>query len=401
MRNKDHCESVILLHIDCSSFSGHAGGETLGGRTPRTMTAKPSLIDELEQALASGTDAHRVEMLTRITDLFLAGASRYSDVQINLFDEVITKLTIAIESKARARLAIRLADNAHAPTGVIRRLAADDDIEVARPVLKGSKRLDEADILATARSKGQHHLLAISERTSLSEAVTDVLVTRGDREVAHSVAKNAGARFSDAGFRILVKRSASDEGLAVQVGSRRDLPRQHFLALLDQASATVRNRLAMENPRSGAAVANVLTEVVGGIRTETRKVSDGYAAARQEVLALRRAGHLGESEVYRFAREGRFEQTAVALSMLCGIEIDAVEHALQEQGHEIVLILAKLAGFSSTGAKALLLLKTADRGISAQDLDHALKSYDQLQVATAQRVLGFYRTRLQSQSLTA
>ena len=58
-----------------------------------------------------------------------------------------------------------------------------------------------------------------------------------------------------------------------------------------------------------------------------------------------------------------------------------------------MLILAKLAGFSSTGAKALLLLKTADRGISAQDLDHALKSYDQLQVATAQRVLGFYRTR--------
>jgi uncharacterized protein (DUF2336 family) len=235
----------------------------------------------------------------------------------------------------------------------------------------------------------------------LSEAVTEVLVTRGNQEVAHSVVKNAGARFSDAGFRILVKRSASDEGLAVQVGARRDLPRQHFLSLLDQASATVRNRLAMENPRSGAAVANVLTEVVGGIRTETRKVSDGYAAARQEVLALRRASRLGESEVYRFAREGKFEQTAVALSMLCGIEIDAVEHAMQEQGHEIVLILAKLAGFSSTGAKALVLLKTADRGISAQDLDHTLKSYDQLQIATAQRVLGFYRTRLQSQSLTA
>jgi uncharacterized protein (DUF2336 family) len=365
------------------------------------MTNKPSLIDELEHALASGTDAHRVEMLTRITDLFLAGASRYSDVQINLFDEVITKLTIAIESKARARLAIRLADVAHAPVGVIRRLACDDEIEVARPVLKSSKRLDDADLLAAAKSKGQPHLLAISERTSLSEAVTEVLVTRGDREVAHSVVKNAGARFSDAGFRILVKRSAGDEGLAVQVGARRDLPRQHFLSLLDQASSTVRNRLAMENPRSGAAVANVLTEVVGGIRTETRKVSDGYAAARQEVLALRRAGRLGESEVYRFAREGRFEQTAVALSMLCGIELDAVEQALQEQGHEIVLILAKLAGFSSTGAKALLLLKTTDRGISTQDLEHALKSYDQLQVATAQRVLGFYRTRIQAQSLPA
>jgi uncharacterized protein (DUF2336 family) len=154
------------------------------------MTTKPSLIDELENALASGTDAHRVEMLTRITDLFLAGASRYSDVQINLFDEVITKLTTAIESKARARLAVRPADTAHAPVGVIRRLAADDDIEVARPVLKGSKRLDDADLVAAAQSKGQPHLLAISERATLSEAVTEVLVTRGDREVAHSVANS-------------------------------------------------------------------------------------------------------------------------------------------------------------------------------------------------------------------
>ena len=68
------------------------------------------------------------------------------------------------------------------------------------------------------------------------------------------------------------------------------------------------------------------------------------------------------------------------------------------RGHEIALILAKLAGFSSTTAKAILLLKTADRGMSAQDLDNALTSYSRLQVATARRVFGFYRTRLRAPS---
>src|SRR6516164_8175346 len=150
-------------------------------RRPNVMTSRSSLILELEQALAAGTQEHRVEMLTRITDLFLAGANRYSDVQINLFDEVMTKLTSAIEAKARARLSVKLADTANAPAGVIRKLAADDDIEVARPVLKNSKRLTDADLLANARVKGQPHLLAISERKTLSEAVTDVLVMRGDR----------------------------------------------------------------------------------------------------------------------------------------------------------------------------------------------------------------------------
>jgi hypothetical protein len=357
------------------------------------MTNKSSLIDELERALSAGTGEQRAEMLGRITDLFLAGASRYSEVQINLFDEVIGKLASAIEAKARGKLAARLAGASRAPADTLRMLALDDDIDVARPVLKDSEQLREADLLDSARSKGQPHLLAISERKSLSEAVTEVLVTRGDRNVAHSVVRNSGARFSDAGFRVLLKRSAADDALAVQVGARRDLPRQHFLSLLQHASTTVRTRLALENPHAVAAVRTVLQEVVGGIQSETRKVSDKYAVAREEVTALMRAGHLGEAEVYRYARESCFEQTAVALSLLCDIELDAVEQALQNREHDLALILAKVAGFSSTGAKALLLLKTADRGISTQDLDNALKSFDKLHPESAKRVLGFHRAR--------
>jgi uncharacterized protein (DUF2336 family) len=360
------------------------------------MTTQTSLIEELERALAGGSDAQRTEMLSRITDLFMADANRFSVEQVDLFDEVIAKLATAIEAKARAKLSIRLADVPTAPAGVVRMLAFDDDIEVARPVLSKSERLNEADLLDNANSKSQQHLAAISERRAISEAVTDVLVSRGDRDVVHSVARNAGARFSDAGFRMLVKRSSSDDALAMQVGARRDLPRQHFLRLLEQASATVRGRLAAENPDAAAAVEGVLTEVVGGIRTETRKVSAHYAGAVKEVEKLRQAGRLGEAEVYKFSRENRFEEATVALSMLCGVELDAVERALHDRGHEIALILAKLSGFSSTTAKALLLLKTADRGISAQDLDNALRTYEKLQPDTARRVLGFYRTRLKN-----
>src|SRR5262245_27080400 len=352
-----------------------------------------SLIDELERALAAGTNAQRINMLSRITDLFVEGGGRYSGNQINLFDEVMVKLVAAIEAKARAKLSHRLAPVNNAPPGVIRMLAFDDDIEVARPVLTASERLDEADLVANASNKSQQHLAAIAERKSLSEEVTEVLVARGDRQVVQSVAKNSGARFSDAGFRMLVKRSGGDEALALQVGARRDVPRQHFLRLLQEASATVRQRLAAENPDAGGAVETVLSEVVGGIRSETRKVSTDYAAARSKVEALHQAGRLGESEVHGFARERKFEETAVALSLLCGVEIDVVERALLDPAHELALILAKIAGFSSTTAKAILLLKATDRGISAQELDQALMSYVRLQPETARRVLGFYRTR--------
>ena len=46
---------------------------------------------------------------------------------------------------------------------------------------------------------------------------------------------------------------------------------------------------------------------------------------------------------------------------------------------------------------ASLLLQTAERGMTAQDLDQAMSNFSRLQPETARRVLGFYRTRRKPQ----
>ncbi len=107
-----------------------------------------------------------------------------------------------------------------------------------------------------------------------------------------------------------------------------------------------------------------------------------------------RIRRIGEAEIYQYARDRKFEETAIALSLLCETPIDVVERALLDPGAEIVMILAKVAGLSSTTTKAILLLRAADRGMSANDLEQALASFDRLQPDTAQRVLGFFRTRV-------
>jgi uncharacterized protein (DUF2336 family) len=352
------------------------------------------LIDELEAALTSGTNSRRIEMLTRITDLFVGGAARYSEEQIGVFDDVMVRLVSTIEAKARAKLAHRLAPIANAPSSVIHLLAFDDDIDVAQPVLEQSERLEDPALVANANTKSQRHLFAIAQRRSLSEAVTDVLVQRGDREVVQSVVKNAGARFSDAGFRILVNRSAGDDDLATIVGMRSDIPRPHFLVLLEKASSAVRARLAAENPQASAAIDDVVAEVVGGIRDDARNSSPDFAAAQAAVERQNRLRRIGEAEIYQYARDRKFEETAIALSLLCDTPIDVVERALLDPGAEIVLILAKVAGLSSNTTKAILLLRAADRGMSAKDLDQALTSFNRLQPDTARRVLSFFRTRV-------
>jgi len=356
------------------------------------MTTAVSLIDDLERALVTGNEAQRVAILSRVTDLFFSGA-HYSSQQVAIFEEIIAKLAAAIEPMARAKLAERLAPARNAPAGVVRMLAFDDNIEVARPVLRTSESLNDVDLVDNANSKSQQHLFAISERKNLSEAVTDVLVTRGDQEVAYSVSKNATARISFAGFRMLLKRAVDDDKLTMLLGSRDDLPRQHFLRLIDQASAAVRARLMSENAGDSSAVAGIVEEISTGLRADAEQVSAHYGSARATVEAMHRAGKLNEAEVLRFARERKLAETAAALTLLCGVENDVVERALLASGSDILIILAKLAGFSWETAEAILRLKSPDGTLTAQHLEQARTSFERLQSGTARHVLGFYYQR--------
>ncbi len=306
----------------------------------------PLLIAEIEAALVSGTE-RRIEMLARIAELFVSGAARYSEEQIGLFDDIMVRLLSAVDADARAQIARRLAPLANAPSNLIHLLAFDDDIEVARPVLSQSEGLEDSALRANAATKSQQHLLAIAQRRSLSETVTDVLIERGDREVHRAVVNSVGSRISEAGWRRLAAENApgsASEGIVAEGTARAAAP--HFAAV----------PAGTQNPN--------------------------------------RVGRIGEAELYRFARDRKFEETARALSILCDTPIDLVERALADPTAEIILILAKVGGLSSATTKALLLLRAADRSMSATDIDRALLSFERLQPTTARRVLDFFRTRL-------
>src|SRR4029077_582801 len=110
------------------------------------------------------------------------------------------------------------------------------------------------------RTKSQKHLFAISRRRALGEPVTDVLVERGDRPVAISVAGNGGARLSDKGLLALIRRSAGDDLLAERLGERTEIPAHLFLKLLSLASERVRTKLRASHPQAGAEIDRVVEE---------------------------------------------------------------------------------------------------------------------------------------------
>jgi uncharacterized protein (DUF2336 family) len=357
----------------------------------RSKSAKPAenLLDELQAALSHGTVARRVETLRRVTDLFVNNAVDYSDDHVRLFDDVFQCLIEQIETSARALLADRLAPNSAAPPKIIRTLALDEVIEVAGPVLTRSERLDEATLIEIARSRSQAHLKAISLRRVLSEALTDVLVTRGNEDVVQSTVRNPGAQLSEESLTDLVTRAERDDDLASCIGLRPDLPRHHYLKLVAKASLSVRKKLEAANPGLADEVSSVVQEAAQRVRAAamTRQTE----MARALVKSLHDDGRLNEVQVTTFAEQGKFDETNAGLAALAGVSVETAENMMIESRTEGVMLLAKVAGMSWPSVRAIIAMREKLSGGAQTDMLTLRSTYEALRSSTAQQVLRFHR----------
>jgi uncharacterized protein (DUF2336 family) len=353
----------------------------------KSAVCHQSLIDELEASISQRNIGSRAEILRQITDLFVAGSGYFDSEQMALFDDVMSRLVNEIEHSARVAFGETISTIANSPPKVTRTLALDDSIDVAGPVLRRSECLDDETLIAGARTKGQDHLLAISQRKRLSEDVTDVLVERGDQKVIISAAANTGARFSEFGYSTLVTRSENDSELALLVWARPEIPREFLLTLFETASETVRLKFETTDRGRADLVREMIKQAADQIQTKLREHSSNYATARAHVEQLHKNGELTETKVCGFAELKKFDETAAALSLLTDLPIGAIERALVHDTGDQILVLAKAIDFSWKTTRTILLL---DSGVNAEEY---LDRFKRLRGETARSAIQFYRLR--------
>lgn len=352
------------------------------------MTATASIIAELEDAVRSGSSEKRVSTLRQVTDLFLHDGERLSEDQVKVFDEVLCLLVTRVESRARAELSARLAPVDYAPFDVIQQLARDDEIAVAGCVLASSSRLRTSDLVEIASTKGQGHLLAISGRTNLPEAVTDVIVDRGEGNVLRKLANNASARFSDNGYSKIVARSEADAELIEILGLRVDLPVQYLRDLLRRATDAVRERLmALAPPELQEEIKRVL-KIISTAAQE--KVRD-FSHAEAQVKWLTERNELTDDLILKFAANGQFDEVAASLAHRGGAPTAMMARVLEGPRSDLVLIPCKAAGLSWLTVERILCKRPSKQKIVDKTLKVAEMDYGKLSLETAQRTLRFWQ----------
>jgi uncharacterized protein (DUF2336 family) len=353
------------------------------------MGAALALIRELDFKLGKISTERRASMVRHLTDLFLVSAEQFSTDDIAIIDDIFVRLVETLEESARALLAIRLGPVAAAPPKVLRLLACDNAIDVASTVLMQSEGLDDATLIKCAMTKSQEHLLAISQRKTLSELLTDVLVERGDQQVVLRTAMNAGARFSENGFGILLEHAHGDDALAGCVGARRDLPRALFEKLLEAASDAVRAKLKSEQRYAARDIDQAVTDAATQLRGKPATQTPQQAAAQLLVSSLNHAGQLNGAKLVEFARARRLAELVAALALMANMPADIVEKIIADPHNEELFVLTKAVGFSWETALIIVTSSKPDRWFPAGDIEKYRVAYQRMKQVTARKILDF------------
>ncbi len=337
----------------------------------------------------------RRALLRELTEHFF-GAAQRSAAEDALYDAVLTDLTAEMETAVRAELSARFAVSPDAPRGLIRRLA-NDEVAVADAVLRASTVLTDEDLLGVVRSRGQAHLRAVSERSTVSEAVSDVIVERGDDDTLGVLLRNDGARLSRAASETAVERAKVNPALHEVAVGRADLPPDLLNDMYFVVEARLRQRILEQN----AAMDPVLLEsaLAAGrtrVATEDGALPPDYGECLAYVEELHAAQQLTPTMLARFLRSGSRTSFLIALARLADVDFHTASQIVEKRELDALAVICKAANLDRALflTFAVVILGSED---NAMGKAHGYaKLYAELQRDAAMRTLRFWRMRRSS-----
>jgi len=350
-------------------------------------------FETLKQLAREPSPERRRELVQAIATAFFAAPQRTAS-EINLFDEIMDKVLAEVEPLARRELAERLADLTEAPQRTLVRLAGDV-IDVAEPVLSRSPALTDDLLEPIARAQTQDHLLAIARRRTLSERLTDILVERGDDNVASTVTGNEGARLSEAGFEWLAARASASETILNRLVMRSDLPERIASELMPVLASSIAEKIEANN---------------GEDRVSARKMIDEARALLTERLraAVRRArplailndqvgrGNMTVAEaVVELADADELVDLAAFVAMRLGVHSDTVVRNLFLSGEQTLMLICRAAALDLDAFSAILRMRNRRRRRSPIEPARLMKDYLRIPRPIAENVMRTVREQEQ------
>ncbi len=348
-------------------------------------------LDALYKLARDKSAAGRKALVAAVSDLFFNNKDVLTDREKALMTDILRQIIHDVEMSVRRELAERLADAKGAPHDLILTLA-NDDIEVAHPLLIQSDILHDFDLVEIIHHRTLEHQLAIAMRKSLNESVTDALVETGNEDVVAKMIENTNARISKSTMEYLVDQSKRVDTYQNPLLKRPDLEPELAKKMYWWVSAELRPHIvknfqvdAMELDETlESTVKNVIDRHSGAANAEPPKpvklaerlAEDGKVTPRMLVQVL---------------RQGEVPLFEAMFGKMSGLRPRLLRRMLFEPGGEALAILCKAVQIDKTDFASIFMLSrkahNSDRVTNPADLKRILDLFDRIQPDAADRML--------------
>lgn len=362
---------------------------------------RTKLHDLIDLAKEESSERRR-ELLRSVTDLFFTTEAERNGQEMDLFDDILSQLSSEMEEVVRIELAERMATADAPPSGLLRALARDQSIAVAQPVLTGSRALTEDDLLIVARTRGQDHLRAISQRQIVSPAVSEAIVERGDDQTLGVLLRNEGAEMSREVHEMVVDRAAENPELHEAVVGRKSLPADLLNEMYFVVEAQLRDKILQRNSDlDPSAIEAALAASRKKVATLHGSLPADYAEAERSIRTMRLKNAITPPVLAGFLRNRETTKFLVALSEMAGIDFTTARRILEKRELDALSIVCKAAGFDrSLFLTFAVLILDRDANALGRAREYG-ELYETLPVEAAQRTIRFWRMRRSSGDVAA
>jgi len=283
----------------------------------------------------------REQLFRNMAQLFSYVSDRCDDEQVAQYDEVLCQLAELVEVEARAHVAKLLAPLDRAPGTVVVKLA-NDDIEVAKPLLEFSNVLNDDDLIDIVTHQGEEHRKAIAARKHVSERVGDAIVAHGETGSVVQLVRNTNAEIGHSTLERLVARANDDPQIAADLRGRAEIDWKSLRGEIDSVADKVLESLGEVHRRvDPVTVGKVNAVVYTRLRNRAGFNANDWKIAYNQVKAVSDRKQLNERALARFARFGYGHHTAAALSVMLKVTPEVMVKWLAMQDYAAICVASR------------------------------------------------------------
>ena len=351
-------------------------------------------VDALLTLAREKSQAGRNSLFDTVQELFVKNDGNLTERERVLMGEILRQLIHEVEVSVRKDVAARLSERDDAPRELVLALA-NDDIEVAHPLLLNNTVLHDIDLIEIIKHRTQAHQLAVSMRKNVSEEVSDALVETGDTDVITSLLENDDASISRASMDYIVAESKRVDTFQNPLINRKDLPPDMARKMYWWVSVAVRQHI-VENFSIDPSTIDDSIESVVKDRIEDTDDAEGLVSEAERVAAEVSAHNkLTEEFLLNALADGEIPLFEASLAQAVGIRVKLMRRLIYEPGGEGFAMGCKAVGFSSqTFAKIFRLTREASGGngpFDTHEFDRLTDFYECLKPDHAEKVVSRWR----------